>query len=64
MNLAYLDTQALIDRAKVDPRFNVDPLFTAMIDRLERAIDPHAGNSTRLINYNTTEHRSHARSRR
>lgn len=53
MNYANLHAGELVDRAKADPRFNVDPLFTALTARLEWVARPSS--ETPAAHYNQSE---------
>lgn len=53
MNYGALTATELVDRAKADPRFNVDPLFTALTARIEWVARPFG--EIPPAHYNQTE---------
>ncbi len=55
MNYAYATAGELVDQGKRDPRFNVDPFFTALVARLEYIARPGPGDCLPATHYNQTE---------
>lgn len=52
MNYAALTAEELVERAKANPKFNMDALFTALVARLEYVMRP---TETPAAHYNQTE---------